>query len=95
MAAGSTGQNCTTVPVFADTNIVVYAFSKDDAKIAVAEGILELQPTISVQVVSEFLNLCRVKLGIEIETEGFIGCTSIDKDSNTSPPPLTDCTSTR
>lgn len=54
MAGRQIGQNCTTVPAFADTNVVVYAFAKDDAKIAVAEGILEKQPTISVQVISEF-----------------------------------------
>jgi len=68
MAARSTGQSCTTVPAFADTNIVVYAFAKDDAKIAVAEGIIEKQPTISVQVISEFLNVCRVKLGMDMPT---------------------------
>ena len=56
------------MPAFADTNIVVYAFAKDDAKIAVAEGILERQPTISVQVISEFLNVSRVKLGMDIPT---------------------------
>ena len=69
MTAGrSTGQNCTTVPAFADTNVVVYAFAKDDAKIAVAEGILEKQPTISVQVINEFLNVCRIKLGMDVPT---------------------------
>lgn len=56
------------MPVFADTNVVVYAFAKDDTKIAVAEGILEKQPTISVQVISEFLNVCRIKLGMDIPT---------------------------
>lgn len=68
MARRSTGQNYTTVPAFADTNVVVYAFSKDDAKIAVAEGIIEKQPIISVQVVSEFLNVCRIKLGMDMPT---------------------------
>jgi predicted nucleic acid-binding protein len=68
MAGRQIGQNCTTVPAFADTNVVVYAFAKDDAKIAVAEGILEKQPTISVQVISEFLNVSRVKLGMDIPT---------------------------
>lgn len=53
---------------FADTNVVVYAFAKDDAKIAVAEDILENQPTISVQVISEFLNVCRIKLGMDVQT---------------------------
>jgi predicted nucleic acid-binding protein len=56
------------VRAFADTNVVVYAFANDDAKIAVAEGILEKQPTISVQVISEFLNVCRVKLGMDVST---------------------------
>jgi len=46
------------VPAFADTNVVVYAFAKDEAKIAIAEGILEKQPIVSVQVISEFLNVC-------------------------------------
>ncbi len=56
------------MPAFADTNVVVYAFSKDDAKIAVAEAIIEKQPTISVQVISEFLNVCRIKLGMDMPT---------------------------
>ena len=56
------------MPAFADTNVVVYAFSKDDAKIAVAEGIIEKQPIISVQVISEFLNVCRIKLGMDVPT---------------------------
>lgn len=46
------------MPAFADTNVVVYAFAKDEAKIAIAEGILEKQPIVSVQVISEFLNVC-------------------------------------
>lgn len=54
------------MPAFADTNVVVYAFAKDDAKIAVAEGILAKQPTVSVQVISEFLNVCRTKLGMDV-----------------------------
>lgn len=56
------------MPVFADTNVVVYAFAKDDTKIAVAEGILGKQPTVSMQVISEFLNVCRVKLGMDVQT---------------------------
>jgi len=56
------------VPAFADTNVVVYAFAKDGAKITIAEGILEKQPTISVQVISEFLNVCRIKLGMDMPT---------------------------
>lgn len=56
------------MPAFADTNVVVYAFANDSAKIAVAEDILLKQPTISVQVVSEFLNVCRTKLGMNVPT---------------------------
>jgi len=56
------------VPAFADTNVVVYAFAKDEAKVAIAEGILEKQPTISVHVISEFLNVCRTKLGMDLPT---------------------------
>lgn len=68
------------MPVFADTNVVVYAFAKDDAKIAIAEGILKKQPTISVQVLSEFLSVGRVKLGLDtmsrhkLATELIAGC---------------------
>ena len=75
------------MPAFADTNIVVYAFAKDDAKIAIAEGILEKQPTISVQVISEFLNVCRVKLGMDIPTwhnlarELIAGCNVVALDA--------------
>jgi len=71
---------------FADTNIVVYAFAKDEAKIAIAEGILEEQPTISVQVVSEFLNVCRTKLGMDRPTrhrlagELIAGCNVVSLD---------------
>lgn len=56
------------MPVFVDTNIVVYAFSGDAARAGKAESILEGQPTISVQVVNEFLSVCRVKLGLDTAT---------------------------
>jgi predicted nucleic acid-binding protein len=77
----------TTVPTFADTNVIVYAFGKDEAKIAIAEGVLENQPTISVQVLNEFLSLCRVKLGIDVATrhklagELMAGCNVVSLDS--------------
>jgi predicted nucleic acid-binding protein len=75
------------VPAFADTNVVVYAFAKDNAKVAVAEGILERQPVISAQVISEFLNVCRIKLGMDISTrhklagELIAGCNVVAVDS--------------
>lgn len=56
------------MPVFVDTNIVVYAFGQDAAKVERAEGILANQPTISVQVINEFLSVCRVKLGLDTAT---------------------------
>ena len=75
------------MPAFADTNVVVYAFAKDEAKIAIAEGILEKQPIISVQVISEFLNVCRTKLGMDVATrhklaaELIAGCDVVSLDS--------------
>ena len=75
------------MPAFADTNVVVYAFANDDAKIAVAEEILAKQPTISVQVISEFLNVCRTKLGIDVPTrhrlarELIAGCNVVPLES--------------
>jgi predicted nucleic acid-binding protein len=74
------------VRVFVDTNVVVYAFAKDDAKIAIAEAILNKQPTISVQVLSEFLSVCRVKLGLDttsrhkLATELIAGCNLVSLD---------------
>ncbi|OGA07975.1 MAG: hypothetical protein A2W68_15135 [Betaproteobacteria bacterium RIFCSPLOWO2_02_64_14] len=76
------------MPVFVDTNIVVYAFGQDAAKVERAEAILEAQPTISVQVISEFLNVCRVKLGLDTATrhqlanELLAGCNVVALDSS-------------
>ena len=75
------------MPVFVDTNIVVYAFGQDAAKVERAEAILESQPTISVQVINEFLNVCRVKLGLDTATrhqlanELLAGCNVVALDS--------------
>jgi predicted nucleic acid-binding protein len=74
------------VPAFADTNVVVYAFAEDDAKVAIAERILENQPTISIQVLNEFLSVCRVKLGMDVVTrhkladELIAGCNVVSLD---------------
>ena len=54
--------------VFADTNIVVYAYAKDPQKSLVAEAILVAAPVISTQVVSEFLNVARTKMGLDLAT---------------------------
>jgi predicted nucleic acid-binding protein len=75
------------VPVFVDTNIVVYAFGQDAVKVERAEAILESQPTISVQVINEFLSVCRVKLGLDTATrhqlanELLVGCNIVALDS--------------
>ena len=54
--------------VFADTNIVVYAYAKDPQKSPVAEAILVAAPFISTQIVSEFLNIARTEMGLDPAT---------------------------
>jgi predicted nucleic acid-binding protein len=54
--------------VFADTNIVVYAYANELRKSPVAEAIVQAAPVISTQVVSEFLNVARVKMGLDLTT---------------------------
>lgn len=49
---------------FLDTNILVYAFS-DDSRNAVAEQLLGKGGEISIQVVNEFSNVARRKLGFD------------------------------
>jgi predicted nucleic acid-binding protein len=77
-----------TVPVFVDTNIAVYAFGLDEAKKAKGRELLARQPTISTQVVNEFLNVCRVKLKLDIAVrhvlarELIAGCDVVMLDSN-------------
>ncbi len=56
------------MPVFVDTNIATYAFGEDAAKKAKARALLADHPSISTQVVNEFLNVCRVKLKIDVGT---------------------------
>jgi predicted nucleic acid-binding protein len=48
---------------FLDTNIVVYAFSSNDARSERAEALLTAGGVISVQVLNEFVNVCRRKQG--------------------------------
>ena len=54
--------------VFADTNIVVYAYGVDPAKLAPARAIVNASPVISTQVINEFHNVARRKLGLDIAT---------------------------
>ncbi len=50
--------------VFLDSNVVIYAFT-DDPRSAVAEDLLARGGDISVQVLNEFTNVARRKLGFE------------------------------
>lgn len=75
------------MPVFVDTNVIVYAFGRDEFKVRAAEDILGRQPTISTQVINEFLSVCRVKLGMDRPTrhrlalELMAGCSVVAVDS--------------
>ncbi|WP_035054274.1 PIN domain-containing protein [Andreprevotia chitinilytica] len=53
-----------TAKTFLDTNVVVYLVGEHKAKTARAETLLETRPTISVQVVNEFINVTTRKLGL-------------------------------
>ena len=50
---------------FLDTNILIYAFSNDGAKAHRAESILAEGGCISIQVLNEFVNVCRKKLKLD------------------------------
>jgi predicted nucleic acid-binding protein len=52
---------------FLDTTILIYAISEDDPKCAIAERILEQGGTVSVQVLNEFVAVCRRKLSMSWE----------------------------
>lgn len=52
------------MPVFLDTNIIVYAFT-DDPRAVVAERLLADGGEISVQVLNEFANVAQRKLGFD------------------------------
>lgn len=55
--------------VFLDTNILVYAFS-EDPRAAIAEALLADGGEISVQVLNEFANIARRKLGFDWDQLG-------------------------
>lgn len=52
------------VRVFLDTNIIVYAFT-DDPRSAVAETLLVAGADLNVQVLNEFTNVARRKMGFD------------------------------
>ncbi|MBI2738555.1 MAG: PIN domain-containing protein [Rhodospirillales bacterium] len=49
---------------FLDSNVLVYAFTAD-RRAAVAQTLLQTRPVISVQVLNEFTNVARRKLGMD------------------------------
>jgi predicted nucleic acid-binding protein len=49
---------------FLDSNVLVYAFTTD-RRAAVAQALLQTRPIISVQVLNEFVNVSRRKLGMD------------------------------
>ena len=53
--------------IFIDTNIALYALSGDVVKSATVDRLLALRPLISVQVVNEFINVGRRKMGFSRE----------------------------
>ena len=53
-----------TAAVFADTNVLLYLLSADATKAARAEAVLAGRIVISVQVLNEFANVARRKLGL-------------------------------
>ncbi|HEY1362505.1 MAG TPA: PIN domain-containing protein [Xanthobacteraceae bacterium] len=72
---------------FLDTNIVVYAFSSNDARRQTAEALLEAGGIISVQVLNEFVNVSRCKQGRDwSEIAGALGVLKVLLDP---PQPLT------
>ena len=54
--------------VFADTNIVVYAYGVDPTKITAAQSIINAAPVVSTQVINEFHNIARRKLRLDMAT---------------------------
>lgn len=49
---------------FVDTNVVLYLLSQDDKKADLAEAVLAQGPVVSIQVLNEFTNVARRKLGM-------------------------------
>ena len=54
-----------SVKPFLDTNILVYAFAANDRRSDTAEALLAAGGVVSVQVLNEFVNVSRRKLGLE------------------------------
>jgi predicted nucleic acid-binding protein len=50
---------------FLDTNVLIYAFASDDPRGPKAEELVAAGGVVSVQVLNEFVNVCRHKLKID------------------------------
>jgi len=57
MAPSGSARNSTTVPVFVDTNVAVYALGRDSDKKARAKQILDDAPVASSQVINEAISV--------------------------------------
>ena len=74
--------------VFADTNIVVYAYAGDPEKSAIAEAIVKIAPVISTQIVNAFLSVARMKMGFDLPTRHKVaqellhGCPVVSLDAH-------------
>ena len=72
---------------FLDTNILIYAFAADDPRSDLAEALVAAGGVISVQVLNEFVNVSRRKLGREwADIENAVG---VLRDLLDAPIPLT------
>jgi predicted nucleic acid-binding protein len=54
--------------VFIDSNILLYSISNDPVKLKCARNLISDGPTISTQVLNEFVNVARRKLNLGFET---------------------------
>jgi predicted nucleic acid-binding protein len=72
---------------FLDTNILVYAFASDDWRGNQAEALVAAGGIVSVQVLNEFVNVCRHKIKLEwLKIESAL---QIIRDLSGAPLPLT------
>lgn len=49
--------------IFLDTNVLIYVLSDDEPKREVAISLIKNNPHISIQVLNEFCNVCKKKMG--------------------------------
>jgi predicted nucleic acid-binding protein len=74
---------------FLDTNVIIEAFSSNHYKVNIAKKLLNQHPTISTQVINEFISVCLKKLKINRQDTYFLAnellthCKVMPVDSNT------------